>query len=175
MNKLMTCMHWTLPPLLAREVISAEVLVVAGKAEVDLRPVNGATMLAWAGLALLMLATVAVESIEVAISNSPFLLTSRLLLFNLLLEWSSNSSPSSFYNAFWLLFALSFWECHFWSNGSGFIFRSLAVGSYDGHIQETLALSLGTTHGVPRVLMSIILSHLIWVRNAFYGPSFFWG
>lgn len=39
-------------------------LRVTGKAEVDLRPVNGATMLAWAGLARLTEATEAVEIME---------------------------------------------------------------------------------------------------------------
>lgn len=46
MIMMMTCMHWTLPPLLAMEVMSLLVFLVAGKAEEDLKPVKGATMLA---------------------------------------------------------------------------------------------------------------------------------
>ena len=58
-------MHETLPPLLAMVVMSA-VLRVVGKAETDLSPVKGATMLAWAGAE--RAATAAVEIIEDAIA-----------------------------------------------------------------------------------------------------------
>ncbi len=61
-------MHCTLPPLLVMEVMSA-VLRVTGKAEEDLSPEKGATV-ACAGEARLMVATVAVESIEEAICAS---------------------------------------------------------------------------------------------------------
>lgn len=43
--------------------------LVAGKAEEDLRPVNGATMLAWAGVERLTVAMVADEIIEEAIAE----------------------------------------------------------------------------------------------------------
>ena len=62
-----TCMHWTLPPLLAMEVMSLLAFLVTGKAEVDLRPLNGATMLAWAGERLTVV-TAADEIIEEAIT-----------------------------------------------------------------------------------------------------------
>lgn len=60
-----TFMQETLPPLLAMVVMSA-FLRVAGKAAVDLRPLNGATMLAWAGVERLTVAMV-LEAIEEAI------------------------------------------------------------------------------------------------------------
>ena len=65
-------MHCTLPPLLAREVMSLFAFLVTGKAEVDLRPVKGATMLACAGEAGLTVAMVADEIIEEAIANSGY-------------------------------------------------------------------------------------------------------
>lgn len=62
-------MHWTLPPLLEREVMSSFDLRITGKAEADLRPVNGATMAAGAGAAW----AAGDESIEdKAISDLPF-------------------------------------------------------------------------------------------------------
>lgn len=72
MIMMMTFMHWTLPPLLAMEVMSLLVFLVAGKAEEDLRPVKGATMLAWARLARFAVATVADEIIEEAIGTCSF-------------------------------------------------------------------------------------------------------
>lgn len=51
------------------EVISLLALWVTGKVAVDLRPVKGATMLAWAGVAMLTVATVADEIIEEAITS----------------------------------------------------------------------------------------------------------
>lgn len=64
---LITCMHWTLPPLLAAEVMSLLAFLVTGKAALDLRPVNGATMLACAGVRLTV-ATAAEEMTDEAIS-----------------------------------------------------------------------------------------------------------
>lgn len=93
-----TCMHWTLPPLLAREVMSA-VLRVVGKAELDLRPVNGATMLAWAG-AVRLTAMVALDSMEEAIS---FFTLCRPPLSSELLGclWTSTRlRDETFYNMF---------------------------------------------------------------------------
>lgn len=60
-------MHCTLPPLLAKDVISLFFLVT-GKAEVDLRPVKGATMLACTGVVWLGVATEADEIMVEAIS-----------------------------------------------------------------------------------------------------------
>lgn len=50
-----TCMHCTLVPLVAMEVKSVDFLVT-GKEAVDLRPVKGATMLAWAAVARVAMA-----------------------------------------------------------------------------------------------------------------------
>ena len=50
------------------EVMSLLAFLVTGKAEVDLRPLNGATMLAWAGERLTVV-TAADEIIEEAISS----------------------------------------------------------------------------------------------------------
>lgn len=63
-------MHWTFPPLLATEVISLLSLRVTGKAEDDLRPVKGATMLAWAAVARLTDDTAADGTMEEAIALS---------------------------------------------------------------------------------------------------------
>jgi len=41
-----TCIQFTLPPLLVMEVMSLLVFLVTGKPAEDLRPVNGATKLA---------------------------------------------------------------------------------------------------------------------------------
>jgi len=60
-------MQLTLPPLLVMEVILVLALHVTGKAAEDLSPMNGATIVAWAGEE----AIVAEESITEAIS--PFL------------------------------------------------------------------------------------------------------
>ena len=48
-------MHCTLPPLLGRDEKSLDFLVT-GKPTLDLSPVNGATMLAWAEVVLLTVA-----------------------------------------------------------------------------------------------------------------------
>ena len=77
-----TFMQLTLPPLLAMEVISVLLLRVTGNAADDFKPVNGATMVAWAG----EVATAAEESIEEAITTS-FSLFSYLLVC--LFLWSS--------------------------------------------------------------------------------------
>lgn len=61
-------MHCTLPPLLGSEVISLLVFLVMGKAEADLRPVNGATMLACAGEAAVATAAADDENMEEAIT-----------------------------------------------------------------------------------------------------------
>ena len=63
-------MQLTLPPLLVMEVISVLALHVIGKAAEDLSPMNGATIVAWAGEE----AIVAEESITEAISPFLFLL-----------------------------------------------------------------------------------------------------
>ena len=62
----LTCMHCTLPPLLAMEVMSLLVFLV-GKPAMDLRPVNGATMPAPARLTVV---TAGEEIIEEAICFS---------------------------------------------------------------------------------------------------------
>lgn len=54
--------------MLATEVMSLLSWRFAGKVEKDLRPVNGATAVAWAGVARLMEATVADETTEDAIA-----------------------------------------------------------------------------------------------------------
>lgn len=59
-------MQLTLPPLLAMEVMSLLAFLVTGKPAMDLRPVNGATMLAW-----LTVVTAGEEIIEEAIFPSP--------------------------------------------------------------------------------------------------------
>ena len=61
-----TFMQLTLPPLFAMEVISVLLLRVTGNAADDFKPVNGATMVAWAG----EVATAAEESVEEAIITS---------------------------------------------------------------------------------------------------------
>ena len=71
MSSNVTCMHCTLPPLFAMEVISLLAFLVTGKPAVDLRPVNGATMLACAGEARLTVVTAGEEIMEVAISFLP--------------------------------------------------------------------------------------------------------
>lgn len=63
-------MHWTFPPLLATEVMSVLTWRVTGKAEEDLRPENGATMVAWAGPVRLTEATAADETMDDAIASS---------------------------------------------------------------------------------------------------------
>ena len=112
-------MHCTRPPLLAREVMSLLVFWVTGKAALDLRPVNGATMLAWAGVARLTGATIAEESIEEAISffllyfSKSFARVAKLLL----------SLP--IYNGInWMVHIL-------WSQIDGLNFKqNLTIGSY---------------------------------------------
>ena len=64
-------MHCTLPPLLGSEVMSLLVFLVMGKAAADLRPVNGATMLACAGEAAVATAADD-ENMEEAITVSCF-------------------------------------------------------------------------------------------------------
>lgn len=64
-------MHCTLPPLLGSEVMSLLVFLVMGKAAADLRPVNGATMLACAGEAAVATAADD-ENMEEAITASCF-------------------------------------------------------------------------------------------------------
>lgn len=59
-------MHCTLPPLLGREVMVLTFLVT-GKELFDLRPVKGATRLAWAGVARLTAVTAAEEVMHKAI------------------------------------------------------------------------------------------------------------
>lgn len=68
-----TCMHCTLPPLFATEVMSLLAFLVTGKAAVDLRPMNGATMLACAGEVRLTVFTAGEEIME---AISFFLLSS---------------------------------------------------------------------------------------------------
>lgn len=74
-------MHETLPPLLGRLERVLLVLRVTGKAALDLSPVKGATMLAWAGAGLAVEATAAVETIiEDAIFLLFYLIIELLLL-----------------------------------------------------------------------------------------------
>lgn len=57
-------MQVTLAPLEGRELKSLLAFLVMGKVAFDLRPVNGATMVAWAGDARLTVATAGEQIIE---------------------------------------------------------------------------------------------------------------
>lgn len=89
-------MHWTLPPLLEMEVMSLFSFLETGKAEEDLRPVNGATMVAWAEAAPRFTeAMVADETMEKAIFSPLFLAMNYFTCF-LILPWESSFLSSLF-------------------------------------------------------------------------------
>lgn len=69
-------MQLTRPPLLEMEVMSLLAFLAPGKVDKDLSPVNGATMLAGAGVARLIVVTAAEETMEEAIFASCLVLNS---------------------------------------------------------------------------------------------------
>lgn len=119
-------MQDTLPPLLAMDVMST-FLRLTGEAEVDLRPVKGATMLAWARAARLTAATAEVEIIEVAIVSSCWVHTQSDLI-----EWIL-----CFYLTLYMQFCPCFWlaNIRFFIQGSQFnliqFWWNLTVGSHE--------------------------------------------